>query len=89
MTSEENLSLTLNPTAWDIGKRLDAYLAENIEKWSRSRLKKLIDDGDVLVNEKEAKASYKLSENDLIEIELSETPAQTFEPEDIPLEYCL
>ena len=85
MISEENLSLTLNPTAWDVGKRLDAYLAENIEKWSRSRLKKLIDDGDVLVNEKEAKASYKISENDLIEIELSETPAQTFEPEDIPL----
>ena len=82
-TNDSNLIFT--PEAGDIGKRLDAFLAENIEKWSRSRLKKLIDDGDVLVNEKEAKASYKLSENDLIEIELSETPAQTFEPEDIPL----
>ena len=86
MNSEENLSLTLNPTTWDVGKRLDAYLAENIEKWSRSRLKKLIDDGDVLVNEKEAKASYKLSENDLIEIELTEVEAESFEPEDIPLD---
>lgn len=87
MSQETNESnLTFIPEAEDIGKRLDAYLAEKIEKWSRSRLKKLIDDGDVLVNENKSKASYKLSENDSIEVELVEIPAENFEPEDIPLD---
>ena len=86
MNSEENSSFILHPSSEDAGKRLDAYLTENIEKWSRSRLKKLIDDGDILVNEKQSKASYKLSENDSIEIELTELPTENFEPEDIPLE---
>ncbi|MEO6590395.1 MAG: S4 domain-containing protein, partial [Pyrinomonadaceae bacterium] len=86
MITEENLSLTFTLAPEDAGKRLDAYLAENIEKWSRSRLKKLIDDGDILVNEKQAKASYKLSENDVIEVELVEIPAEIFEPENIPLD---
>lgn len=86
MITEENLSLTFNLAPEDAGKRLDAYLAEKIEKWSRSRLKKLIDDGDILVNDKQAKASYKLSENDVIEVELVEIPAETFEPENIPLD---
>ncbi len=86
MITEENLSLTFTLAPEDAGKRLDAFLAEKIEKWSRSRLKKLIDDGDVLVNESKAKASYKLSENDVIEVELVEIPAETFEPENIPLD---
>ncbi|MGI9055259.1 MAG: RluA family pseudouridine synthase [Pyrinomonadaceae bacterium] len=86
MTNEENSSLTFQPSNEDAGKRLDAFLAEKIEKWSRSRLKKLIDDGDVLVNEKRSKASYKLSENDSVEVELVELPTESFEPEDIPLE---
>ena len=86
MNNEENLTLNLQPSTEDVGKRLDAYLAEKIEKWSRSRLKKLIDDGDVLVNDKQSKASYKLSENDLIEVELTEVEAESFEPEDIHLE---
>ena len=86
MNNEENSTLNLQPSTEDAGKRLDAFLAEKIEKWSRSRLKKLIDDGDVLVNDKQSKASYKLSENDLIEVELTVAEAETFEPEDIPLE---
>lgn len=86
MNSEENSTLNIQPSKEDAGKRLDAFLAEKIENWSRSRLKKLIDDGDVLVNEAKSKASYKISENDSIEVELAEVPVETFEPEDIPLE---
>lgn len=70
----------------DAGKRLDALLAERIEGWSRSRLQRLITDGDVLVNGKTAKASYKLREKDEIDVDLVEAPASVFEPEDIPLE---
>lgn len=66
--------------------RLDAYLAENIEGWSRSRLQRLIDNEDVLVNDKAVKPSYKVRENDEIEIDLVEAPVARFEPENIPLD---
>jgi 23S rRNA pseudouridine1911/1915/1917 synthase len=84
--SEEATILNFTPETADAGKRLDAYLSEKIESWSRSRLKKLIDDGDVTVNQSAAKSSYKIRANDVIEVELNELPAETFEPENIPLD---
>ncbi len=84
--NEETSSLNFQIQIEDAGKRLDAFLSEKIETWSRSRLQKLIDDGDVSVNEKSAKSSYKLHADDSIEIELTELPAASFEPENIPLE---
>ena len=88
MTAQETNEslLTLTPGAEDAGKRLDAFLAEKIEGWSRSRLQKLVADGDALVNEKESKPSYKIRAGDQIEIELTELPTEDFEPENIPLE---
>jgi 23S rRNA pseudouridine1911/1915/1917 synthase len=78
--------LTFRAEAEDTGKRLDAYLVGKIESWSRSRLQKLIDDDDVLVNEKSSKSSYKLHAGDEIEVELAELPTVTFKPEMIPLD---
>ncbi len=83
---EENSSFILHPSSLDSGKRLDAFLSEKIEGWSRSRLQRLIDDGDVSVNQMLAKSSYRLRADDVIEIELTELPAEIFEPENIPLE---
>ena len=68
------------------GARLDAYLAENIDGWSRSRLARLIEDEDVLVNGKPAKPSYKIREGDEIDVEFTELPPVRFEPENIPLD---
>ncbi|CAN5827549.1 RluA family pseudouridine synthase [soil metagenome] len=82
----ENSSFILHPSSIDLGKRLDAFLSEKIESWSRSRLQRLIDDGDISVNQTQAKSSYKLRADDVIEIELTELPTETFEPENIPLE---
>jgi len=79
-------SLSFTASTLDAGKRLDAFLAEKIEGWSRSRLQKSVADGDVTVNEKESKPSYKLRENDSIEIELPEPATDDFEPENIPLD---
>lgn len=84
--SEETTSLIFNPTSEDAGKRLDAYLAENIDGWSRSRLQRLIENEDVLVNETGVKPSYKLRDKDEIEVDLIEVPVARFEPEDIPLD---
>ena len=88
MTEQETNEaiLTFTAEAEDVGKRLDAFLVEKIEGRSRSRLQKLIDDGDCLVNEKQSKSSYKIRANDEIEIELTELPAVTFKPEIIPLD---
>lgn len=83
--SEENSILIFQSQSEDSGKRLDAFLADKIEGWSRSRLQRLIDDGDVLVNRQKSKSSYKLRAGDEIEVELTELPAETFEPENIPL----
>jgi len=84
--TEESSSPILKPSPDDAGKRLDAYLTEQIEGWSRSRLQRLIENGDVLVNEKEAKASYRLRESDEIDVDLTEAPVAKFEPENIPLD---
>ncbi|MDQ3322918.1 MAG: RluA family pseudouridine synthase, partial [Acidobacteriota bacterium] len=78
--------LTFQASETDAGKRLDAYLAENIADWSRVRLQKIVADGDVAVNETPAKSSYKIRGGDQIEIELPAPVIETFEPEDIPLD---
>jgi 23S rRNA pseudouridine1911/1915/1917 synthase len=67
LTLFEVADITNDPihvSANDIGKRLDAFLAEKIDGWSRGRLQRLIDDGDVLVNGRESKSSYKLRDGD-------------------------
>ncbi len=66
--------------------RLDAYLAENIPGWSRSRLQRLVENEDILVNEKKVKPSYKIRTGDEIEVDLVEVTVERFEPEDIPLD---
>ena len=84
--NEENINLNFQIEPEDAGKRFDAFLSEKIENWSRSRLQKLIDDGDATVNSNQVKSSYKLRAADEIEIELTELPVKSFEPENIALE---
>lgn len=66
-------------------QRLDAYLSSQIESWSRARLQRLIENEDVLVNGKIVKPSYRLRENDEVEVELITFATETFTPENIPL----
>ncbi len=78
--------LTFNIGPDQAGTRLDAYLASQIESWSRARLQRLIENEDVLVNGKVAKPSYKLRAADEIEVELVAPPTDVFTPENIPLD---
>jgi len=80
----ETLALTVDEN--EAGARLDIYLASHVEGWSRARLQRLIEDEEVLVNGRVAKASYKLHPRDQIEVELTPPPATDFIAEDIPLE---
>lgn len=82
----ESDSLTFVVNGDDAGMRLDAYLAENIAGWSRSRLQRLVENEDILVNEKKAKPSYKVRPGDEVEADLVEAPAERFEPENITLD---
>ncbi len=76
-----------HPLASDAGERLDVFLAVQLSDWSRSRIKRLIEEGDITVNERQVKPSYKVSENESVEIDLSnDSPVSSFEPEEIPLE---
>jgi len=68
------------------GERLDAFLAARVEGWSRARLQRLIEDGEVLVNGSAAKPSYKLRDDDEIELELTSSPTTAFVPENLPIE---
>ncbi len=68
------------------GLRLDAFLAAQLENWSRARLQKLIENEDILVNGKVAKPSYKLREHDEIEVELPLPATTGFAPENIPID---
>jgi 23S rRNA pseudouridine1911/1915/1917 synthase len=86
LNSEPESSITFTVPEEDAGTRLDAFLTSRIEGWSRARLQRLIEDGDVLVNGRAAKASYKLRANDEIEAELTALPTTSFLPEDIPID---
>ena len=80
----ETLTFTVDDTSVD--SRLDTYLASQIQNWSRARLQRLIENEDVVVNGRSAKASYKLRKGDEVEVELVASPAEIFEPQNIPLD---
>jgi 23S rRNA pseudouridine1911/1915/1917 synthase len=70
----------------EVNKRLDAFLTANNEGWSRTRIQKLIENGDCTINGKVAKSNHKLRLNEIIEVELSEELDTPIEPEDIPID---
>ena len=85
-TNSDTSTLIFQVNETDAGTRLDAYLAERVDGWSRARLQRLIDGEDVLVNGKAVKSSYKVRAKDEIEVELAPPPSASFTPEDIPLD---
>ena len=68
----------------DSGKRIDKYLNENTE-YTRSKIQKMIENGNILVNDVKLKDSYKVKENDYITIEALEETTDIL-PENIPLD---
>jgi 23S rRNA pseudouridine1911/1915/1917 synthase len=80
-------ALTFTASAGDAGARLDAFLAARVAGASRSRLKQLIEDGEVLVSGRAARPSHRLRAGDTVELEAPAPPATSdFAPEDIPLD---
>lgn len=70
----------------DSKTRIDKYVAENAGDLTRSYIQKLIEDGLILVNGKQVKSNYKVSEDDQITVEIPPPVDLNIEPEDIPLD---
>ncbi len=68
------------------GERLDSVLSLLMEDVSRSYIQKLIADGRVFVNGKTVKKNYKLSEEEILTVDLPEPVPCDAQPEDIPLD---
>lgn len=67
--------------------RLDKFLIIRTENTSRNRIQNAIDAGNVLVNDKVVKASYKVKPFDVISMVLPHPPRDTeVYPEDIPID---
>ena len=68
-------------------KRLDLFLSEQTEEFTRSRLKKLIEDGNVCVNGKRTqKAGAEIKSGDVVELLVPEAVAYAVQAENIPIE---
>lgn len=67
--------------------RLDVYLAEVLEEWTRSQIKKQIDSKNAIVNGKPRKAGFALKSGDIVSISFNkEVGLEDVSPENIPLD---
>ncbi len=67
-------------------KRIDSFLNDKLEDISRSRIQKLIEEKQILVNNKNINKNYKLKENDKILVNIDEPKEIDILPENIPID---
>lgn len=72
--------------ALDEKTRLDSYITKVDEDLSRSMVQKLLEDDKITVNDKIQKPSYKVQENDVIQINMEEPKEIKLQAQDIPLD---
>ncbi len=70
----------------DAGARLDVFVASREEQLSRSFVQKLIGDGAITVNQKVARAKYRLKEGDSVAVAAPPPVELKVSPEPIPLD---
>ena len=70
----------------ETGKRIDAYISSVDTEISRTAAQRLIEEQAITVNGKNTKASYKVQENDVIEIQENEPKEIELKAENIPVE---
>ena len=68
------------------GKRLDAYVSSQNEDITRTSAQRMIEQGNILVNGKKQKVSYKVSEGDVITIEEIKPQEIELKAQDIPID---
>lgn len=66
--------------------RLDVYISKKKPELSRTMIQKLIENGDILVNQEKKKISYKVDIKDEITIEVPDVKEIDLKAQDIPIE---
>lgn len=84
--AEERQKIRLVVPAKQSKVRLDVYLAHQVQNATRSKVRLAIDEGWVLVNGKQVKASHPVAPGEIIEVTLLKRPKLEALPENIPLE---
>ena len=75
-----------NITIENVDERIDKFLADNLEDFSRTQVQQLIKDKNVLVNDNVIKSNYLLEEDDLIKVTIPDPVTIDVVAEDIPLD---
>ena len=78
--------LTLQPNKEDAGRRVDAWLAANLEDMTRSAAARLLEEGRVTCGGKTLAKNYKLTGTETLEVDLPEPEPVDVAPQDIPLD---
>lgn len=68
------------------GKRLDMYISSKDEELTRTSAQRLIEQGDILVNNKKVKVAYKVSEGDIIAVEKQMPKEIEIKAQNIPVD---
>lgn len=79
---EFNFSINLE----NQGERIDKFLSSKLNDISRSYIHKLIEDGNITINQSSVNKKYKLSENDMINVKIPEPQELEVIAENIPLD---
>ncbi|MDD4066188.1 MAG: RluA family pseudouridine synthase [Bacilli bacterium] len=81
---EDILTYTITPEYQKM--RIDKVLSDIYPHFSRTRIQNMMEDEDVLVNDKIVKPSYKVKEGDVITLTIYPDISSDIVPEDIPLD---
>lgn len=71
----------------DVSLRLDSFLSHKLADLSRTRIQALIEEGHILLNGKQIKASHKLAVGDVVSVQIVLKPVSQLQPADLPLEF--
>ena len=80
------METTFNFVVDGSGVRLDKFVSEKCPGLSRTQAQRLIDEGNVTVNDRTAKSGFKLSAGDRVTVTILPTPPSPLAPEAIPLQ---
>ena len=69
-----------------VGQRVDKFLAKKLDEFSRSYIQKLIDEGNILINDSEIKKSEIVNVDDRIKVNIPPAEGVDLKAQDIPLD---
>lgn len=78
--------IKLKVESGNVNSRLDNFVLDNLKDFTRSQIKKLIDDGLVTIDGKQKKAGEKLKLNQIVMVRIPKPTEISLEKENIPLE---